>query len=122
MGVSENMSLTTHQEDHQKTSSLQYQRILLKLSGEALCSLRGYGIDAEMVRRIAAEVKRVHDLGIEVAVVIGGGNMWRGAGAAAAGIEGATADYVGMLAKGMNFLVVQDAMEKNGMVTPVEKA
>jgi uridylate kinase len=105
-----------------KTSSPKYQRILLKLSGEALCPPRGYGIDAEMVRRIASEVKSVHDLGIEVAVVVGGGNMWRGADAAATGIDRATADYVGMLATVMNSLVMQDAMEKLGMVTRVQTA
>jgi uridylate kinase len=116
------MSLHTPQDGRQKASSLKYQRILLKLSGEALCPPRGYGIDAEMVRRIAGEVKSVHDLGIEVAVVVGGGNMWRGADAAATGIDRATADYVGMLATVMNSLVMQDAMEKLGMVTRVQTA
>lgn len=106
----------------QETSSLQYQRILLKLSGEALGGGQGYGIDAATVRRIAAEIKRVHALGIEVAVVVGGGNMWRGADAAATGIDRATADYVGMLATVMNSLVMQDAMEKAGMVTRVQTA
>lgn len=100
---------------------LKYQRILLKLSGEAV-GPQGYGIDAETVRRIAGEVKRVHDLGIEVAMVIGGGNMWRGADAAATGIDRATADYVGMLATVMNSLVMQDAMEKLGLVTRVQTA
>ncbi len=106
----------------QKASSFTYQRILLKLSGEALCSRQGYGIDAETVRRIATEVKRVHDLGVEVAVVIGGGNIWRGADAAATGIDRATADYMGMLATVMNSLAMQDAMEKLGMVTRVQTA
>lgn len=100
---------------------LKYQRVLLKLSGEAL-GPKGYGIDAATVRRIAGEVKRVHDLGVEVAMVIGGGNMWRGADAAATGIDRATADYVGMLATVMNSLVMQDAMEKLGMVTRVQTA
>jgi uridylate kinase len=100
---------------------LAYQRILLKMSGEAL-GPKGFGIDAETVRRIAAEIKRVHDLGIEIAVVIGGGNIWRGADAAATGIDRATADYVGMLATVMNALVLQDAMEKLGMVTRVQTA
>ena len=116
------MSLHTPQGGRQKGSPLKYQRILLKLGGEALSSSRGYGIDAEMVRRIAAEIKRVHDLGVEVAVVIGGGNMWRGADAAATGIDRATADYVGMLATVMNSLVMKDAMEKLGMVTRVQTA
>jgi uridylate kinase len=98
---------------------LKYRRILLKLSGEALGP---QGISAETVRRIASEVKRVHDLGVEVAMVIGGGNMWRGADAAATGIDRATADYVGMLATVMNSLVMQDAMEKIGMTTRVQTA
>src|SRR2546421_11756173 len=105
----------------QMSVELKYRRILLKLSGEAL-GPQGYGIDGETVRRLAGEVKRVHDLGIEVAMVIGGGNMWRGADAAATGIDRATADYVGMLATVMNSLVMQDAMEKLGMITRVQTA
>ena len=109
----------------QETSStlnLVYSRILLKLSGEALCTRKGFGIDAEMVRSIAGEIKRVHDLGVEIAIVIGGGNIWRGADAAATGIDRATADYMGMLATVMNALAMQDAMEKLGMVTRVQTA
>jgi uridylate kinase len=106
----------------QETSSLVYHRILLKLSGEALCLNKGYGIDAETVRRIAGEVKKVHALGVEIAVVIGGGNIWRGADAAATGIDRATADYMGMLATVMNSLAMQDAMEKLGIVTRVQTA
>src|SRR5437868_11072598 len=117
MGVSQNMS-----SESSSTSSIVYQRVLLKLSGEALCPRKGFGIDAESLRRIAAEIKSVHDLGVEVAVVIGGGNIWRGADAAATGIDRATADYVGMLATVMNSLVMQDAMEKLGMVTRVQTA
>jgi uridylate kinase len=101
--------------------NLKYQRILLKLSGEAL-GPRGTGIDAEVVQRIAREVKRVHSLGVEVAMVIGGGNLWRGADAAATGIDRGTADYVGMLATVMNSLVMQDAMEKQGVATRVQTA
>lgn len=100
---------------------LKYQRILLKLSGEAL-GPQGTGIDADEVRRIAHEVQLVHNLGVEIAVVIGGGNIWRGADAAATGIDRGTADYVGMLATVMNALVLQDAMEKLGMVTRVQTA
>ncbi|MDQ2717636.1 MAG: UMP kinase [Chloroflexota bacterium] len=111
-------------------SDLKYQRILLKLSGEALGHSRavrpgdppGYGIDAATVRRIAAEVKQVHDLGVEVAIVVGGGNFWRGADAAATGMDRATADYMGMLATVMNSLAMQDAMEKSGMMTRVQTA
>nr|HET6900837.1 UMP kinase [Ktedonobacteraceae bacterium] len=106
----------------EQTSSLAYHRILLKLSGEALCSRQGYGIDAETVRRVALEVKRVYDLGVQVAMVIGGGNIWRGADAAATGIDRATADYMGMLATVMNSLAMQDAMEKLGIVTRVQTA
>jgi uridylate kinase len=100
---------------------LKYRRILLKLSGEALGG-QGTGIDAATVHNIAAEVKRVHALGVQIAMVIGGGNMWRGADAAATGIDRATADYVGMLATVMNSLVMQDAMEKLGMETRVQTA
>src|SRR6266568_2356938 len=114
MGGVENMSQTP--------SSLVYKRILLKLSGEALGSGQGYGIDAGTVRGIATEIKRVHDLGLEVAIVIGGGNIWRGADAASTGIDRATADYMGMLATVMNSLAMQDAMEKLGMVTRVQTA
>ena len=90
---------------------LRYQRVLLKLSGEAL-GPHGGGIDAGTVQRIAGEIKRVHELGVQIAMVIGAGNIWRGADAAATGIDRATADYVGMLATVMNSLVMQDAMEK----------
>jgi uridylate kinase len=98
---------------------LKYRRILLKLSGEALGA---QGIDAATVHTIATEVRRVHALGVQIAMVIGGGNMWRGADAAATGIDRATADYVGMLATVMNSLVMQDAMEKLGMETRVQTA
>src|SRR6266702_3189586 len=110
------------QNTFQAASPLKYRRILLKLSGEALCPPSGYGIDAELVLRIAKEVKRVQDLGVEVAMVIGGGNIWRGADAASTGIDRATADYMGMLATVMNSLAMQDAMEKLGMVTRVQTA
>jgi uridylate kinase len=98
-----------------------YQRILLKLSGEAL-GPQGPGIDATIVRSVAGEVKRIHELGVEIAIVVGGGNMWRGADAAATGIDRGTADYVGMLATVMNALVMQDAMEKIGIATRVQTA
>lgn len=102
-------------------AQLKYRRILLKLSGEAL-GTQGYGIDAATVQRIAGEVKSVHSLGVEIALVIGGGNIWRGADAAATGIDRATADYVGMLATVMNSLVMQDAMEKLEIATRVQTA
>jgi uridylate kinase len=106
----------------QATSSPAYSRVLLKLSGEALCPRKGFGIDAEAVRRITGEIKRVYDLGVQIAIVIGGGNIWRGADAAATGIDRATADYIGMLATVMNALAMQDAMEKMDMVTRVQTA
>jgi uridylate kinase len=105
----------------QEVPALTYQRILLKLSGEALGSGNA-GIDAHIVRRISEEVRRVTRLGVQVALVVGGGNFWRGADAAATGIDRGTADYVGMLATVMNSLVMQDAMEKLGMDTRVQTA
>ncbi|HEV2581659.1 MAG TPA: UMP kinase [Ktedonobacteraceae bacterium] len=103
-------------------TSLAYSQVLLKLSGEALCPRKGFGIDAEMVRSVAGEIKQVYELGVKIAIVIGGGNIWRGADAAATGIDRATADYIGMLATVMNALAMQDAMEKMGMVTRVQTA
>lgn len=114
MGEAQDMS--------QESSPLKYHRILLKLSGEALSPRNGYGIDAERVRRIAGEIQKVHQSGVQVAIVVGGGNIWRGADAAAAGMDRATADYAGMLATVMNSLAMQDAMEKLGMVTRVQTA
>src|SRR5260221_13603238 len=99
MGVSHKMS--------QESSSLAYQRILLKLSGEALCSRRGYGIDAEKVRGIASEIQCVHLVGVQVAVVIGGGNIWRGGDGAPMGIDRATADYMGCLATDMSSILFE---------------
>ncbi len=106
----------------QDVSALKYQRILLKLSGEALCPRKGSGIDAEAVRWISGQIKQVYDLGVQIAIVVGGGNIWRGADAAATGIDRGTADYVGMLATVMNAMVMQDAMEKLGMATRVQTA
>ncbi|HWD65655.1 MAG TPA: hypothetical protein VG405_10805, partial [Solirubrobacteraceae bacterium] len=86
-----------------------YSRILLKLSGEALMGSRDYGTDPECVREIASEVAQVHALGIEVAIVVGGGNIYRGLAAAARGMDRATGDYMGMLATVLNALALQDA-------------
>lgn len=88
-----------------------FQRILLKLSGEALLGKEDYGIDPEIIHRIAVEIKDVTQLGIQVAVVIGGGNIFRGAGLAQSGIDRITGDHMGMLATVMNSLALQDAME-----------
>lgn len=88
-----------------------YRRILLKLSGEALMGELDYGIDPEVIQRIASEIAAVRELGIEVAIVIGGGNIFRGAGLARAGMDRVTGDYMGMLATVMNALAIQDALE-----------
>jgi uridylate kinase len=96
-----------------------YRRIMLKLSGEALAGKRGFGLDNEVVQRIARQIQEVVNLGTEIAVVVGGGNYWRGATASAQGIDRATADYIGMLSTVMNALVLQDAFEKIGIETRV---
>jgi uridylate kinase len=88
-----------------------YRRVLLKLSGEALMGEADYGIDPLLIKRIAAEVAEVRELGVEVAIVIGGGNIFRGAGLAGAGMDRVTGDYMGMLATVMNALALQDALE-----------
>ncbi len=88
-----------------------YRRVLLKLSGEALMGELDYGIDPNVIRRIAAEIAQVRELGVEVAVVIGGGNIFRGAGLAGAGMDRVTGDHMGMLATVMNALALQDALE-----------
>lgn len=99
-----------------------YKRIVLKLSGEALAGKAGYGIDNEILKAIALEVKSVHDLGVEVGIVIGGGNIFRGIKGATAGMDRSTADYVGMLATIMNSLALQDSLEKLEVFTRVQTA
>jgi uridylate kinase len=99
-----------------------YKRILLKLSGEALMGDDSYGINRETITRIVQEVKAVVDMGVQVAVVIGGGNIFRGVAPAAAGMDRATADYMGMLATVMNALALQDAFRVNGVVSRVQSA
>lgn len=101
-------------------TKLKYHRILLKLSGEALMGEQGHGIDWTVLQHIANEVLRVHKLGVQVSIVIGGGNIWRGEAAAARGMDRATADYMGMLATVINALALQDALEKAGMMTRVQ--
>ena len=98
------------------------RRVLLKLSGEALMGDRQYGIDPDVVRGIAAQVAEARRDGIEVAVVVGGGNIFRGVAAASAGMDRATADYMGMLATAMNGLALQDALEQAGCPTRVMSA
>ena len=92
-----------------------YRRILLKLSGEALGGERSQSIDFEVVRRVASQIKRVHDLGVEIALVVGGGNIFRGQEIAARGFDRATGDYMGMLGTVINALALQDALEKLGL-------
>jgi uridylate kinase len=99
-----------------------YSRVLLKLSGEALMGDREYGTDPERVHAIAAEVAAVHARGVEVAIVVGGGNIYRGLAAAAKGMDRATGDYMGMLATVLNALALQDALEKQEVATRVQSA
>jgi uridylate kinase len=99
-----------------------YRRIVLKLSGEALAGSQGYGIDPPMLERVAAEVREVTALGVQVAIVIGGGNIFRGIAASAGGMDRATADYMGMLATVINALALQDSLEKVGLQTRVLSA
>src|SRR6266480_2656942 len=99
-----------------------YRRIVLKLSGEALAGRQGYGIDPPVLERMAAEIRDVTTLGVQVAIVIGGGNIFRGIAASAGGMDRATADYMGMLATVINALALQDALEQQGVVTRVVTA
>ncbi len=99
-----------------------YKRILLKLSGEALMGEDSYGINRATIERIVGEIAEVLRLGVQVAVVIGGGNIFRGVAPAAAGMDRATADYMGMLATVMNALALQDAMRRQGLVSRVQSA
>ncbi len=99
-----------------------YKRILLKISGEALIGKSDYGIDPKIMDSIAEEIKDVTEMGVEVAIVIGGGNFWRGVAASANGMDRTTADYIGMLATIMNALGLQDALEKKGVSTRVQSS
>ena len=99
-----------------------YRRVLLKLSGEALMGPRQYGIDPEVARDIAAQVAEAQQSGVEIAIVVGGGNIFRGLSAAASGMDRATADYMGMLATVMNGLAIQDALEQAGSRSRVMSA
>jgi len=92
-------------------SAVQYDRVLLKLSGEALMGELDYGIEPRVIQRIAAEIATAHKAGVQIAIVIGGGNIFRGAGLARAGMDRVTGDYMGMLATVMNALAIQDALE-----------
>lgn len=100
----------------------QYKRVLLKLSGEGLMGKKQFGLDTEMVDRLASEIKDVHDLGTEICLVIGGGNIFRGISDAAAGIDRTSADHMGMMATVMNALAMQSSLERHGVPTRVQSA
>ncbi len=114
------MPLTSDQPD--TSSAATYNRVMLKISGEALMGTQGFGLHPPTVRRIAEEVKTVHDLGVEICMVIGGGNIFRGLSGSAQGMERTTADYMGMLATVMNALAMQSALEDLGVFTRVISA
>src|SRR5690606_19989753 len=97
-----------------------YRRIVLKLSGEALSGNQGYGIDPKVIKSIADQIKEVVELGVEVVVVVGGGNIWRGKVGSEMEMDRATADYMGMLATVMNSLALQDSLEQLGIETRVQ--
>jgi uridylate kinase len=101
---------------------LDVKRVLLKLSGEALMGTRGYGIDPAVIDSLAAQIKVVVDDGYELAIVVGGGNIFRGVAASANGMDRAAADYMGMLATVMNAIALQDGLERHGMATRVQSA
>ncbi len=103
-------------------SELKYKRILLKLSGEALSGPSGYGIDVTEAESIASRIKEISDMGVQVAAVIGAGNLWRGKQGLDRGMDRATADYMGMLGTVMNALTLMDALERQGVVTRVQSA
>ncbi|PYS61564.1 MAG: UMP kinase [Acidobacteria bacterium] len=99
-----------------------YRRVLLKISGEALVGEQSFGIDVKVAHSVAEEIKQVHNLGVEVAVVVGGGNIFRGLSKSAGSMDRSSADYIGMLATVMNAVVLQDALERTGIQTRVLSA
>lgn len=101
---------------------MKYNRILLKLSGEALAGDQGYGITGEILNKISKEIKTLHETGCEIAVVVGGGNIHRGVAGATTGMDRATSDYMGMIATVINSLALQDALERSGVYTRVMSA
>ena len=105
-----------------ETSNMTYRRVLLKISGEALMGEQNYGIDVNVARSVAEELKAVHQLGVQVAVVVGGGNIFRGVSKSAGNMDRSSADYIGMLATVMNAVVLQDALEKVDVHTRVMSA
>jgi len=112
----------TASSDKTSPSALAYRRVLLKISGEALMGEQNYGIDVNVARSVAEELKAVHNLGVQVAVVVGGGNIFRGVSKSAGNMDRSSADYIGMLATVMNAVVLQDALEKIEVDTRVLSA
>jgi uridylate kinase len=106
----------------QTETGLSYRRVLLKISGEALMGEQNYGIDVDVARSVAEELKAVHQMGVQVAVVVGGGNIFRGVSKSAGNMDRSSADYIGMLATVMNAVVLQDALEKINVDTRVLSA
>jgi uridylate kinase len=104
------------------SADLKYRRVLLKVSGEALMGEQDYGLDPAMIGRIAGEIQAVHALGVELCLVIGGGNIFRGLSGAAVGMERASGDYMGMLATVINSLAMQNELERRGVTTRVQSA
>lgn len=104
------------------TTRPKYKRVLLKLSGEALMGKRSFGIDPTVLTHVAQQIKRVIEQEVEVAIVVGGGNFWRGTGSEAKGMDRATADYAGMLATVINALALQDSLESEGITTRTQSA
>lgn len=103
-------------------SSLKYKRVMLKLSGEALAGEQGYGINIDVLAQVASEICEAHSLGVELGIVVGGGNIFRGVAASIKGMDRASSDYMGMLATSINALALQDALEKRGVQTRVQSA
>ena len=108
--------------DHERPAAPAFRRVLLKLSGEALMGTQNYGVDTIVARSVAEEIRAAHELGAEVAIVVGGGNIFRGVSKSASGMDRSSADYIGMMATVMNAVVMQDALEKIGVYTRVMSA
>ena len=105
-----------------QTRSAKYGRILIKLSGDFMAGSAGFGVDPRTVEQVAEQIKLAYELGVEIAIVIGAGNIWRGGDALARGMDRATADYMGMLATVINAMALQDALERIGVITRVQTA
>ena len=117
-----NKKSATAQKSAAKSKKPAYKRVLIKLSGEALGGSKGFGIDADILRNMALQIREVQELGVEIVIVVGGGNIFRGLQGSERGIERATGDYMGMLATVINALALQDALEKENVQTRVQSA